>query len=106
MLNSWRLSVLASAAVLSAGGCADFPGSKCESTRCAEDATIGAEVQKQIDQRAALRFANIYVRTTDHTVYLDGLVDTDLERLEAEEIASAVPGVEKVYNGLSVNGNR
>jgi osmotically-inducible protein OsmY len=41
----------------------------------------------------------------DHTVYLYGLVDTDIQRLMAESLAQQVPGVTKVVNSISLQGN-
>jgi osmotically-inducible protein OsmY len=38
-------------------------------------------------------------------VYLEGLVDTEIDRSQADEIARAVPGVLQVHNELALNGN-
>jgi osmotically-inducible protein OsmY len=100
-----RLTVLAFVAVLSGGACADFPGRKCESAECADDARISAEVKKQIDARSSLRFFGIRVWTVDRAVYLDGMVDTEVDRGLAEDIARAVPGVKAVYDWTYLSGN-
>ena len=71
----------------------------------AADMQIRAEVTQRINDRPVLRFANIDVQSFDHDVYLNGLVDTGAESAQAEAIASSVPGVRRVYNGLGVNGN-
>jgi osmotically-inducible protein OsmY len=96
MVTTRHLTTLALAAVLS--GAAYAQGS-------ADDAQINAEVQKQIREQPSLRFHNISVRTVDHKVYLQGLVDTRSEFQEAGLVAGSVPGVTKVYNGLGLDGN-
>lgn len=95
-------SVLASAAVLSTWACASLAGGQCASPECADDARIGAEVQKQIDSRASLRFFNIRVRTVDGVVYLEGTVDTQADRGLVEQVARGVPGVKSVNDGIYV----
>jgi len=69
------------------------------------DMQIRADVTRRINERHALRFANIDVQSFHHDVYLNGLVDTAAESAQAEAIARTVPGVRKVYNGLGLNGN-
>jgi len=70
-----------------------------------DDAQIRAAVLQQIDDRSELKFDNIAVRSVDHVVYLEGLVDTRVDQEEAATIAAAVPGVTKVYNELALSGN-
>ena len=96
MFTSRRLSVLVLAAVLSGGAHAKADG---------DDLRISAEVQKQIDQQPSLKFYNITVRSYHHVVYLEGLVDSRMDRSEAGAIARSVPGVQRVYNDLSMGGN-
>jgi osmotically-inducible protein OsmY len=102
MLASRRLTVLAFAAAISAGGCASF---QCNSADCADDARIRAAVLQQIQQRPSLSTFQIDVQAHKHEVYLYGLVDTELDRGRAGDIAFAVPGVKKVYNALELQGN-
>jgi osmotically-inducible protein OsmY len=96
MSTSRNLTVLMLAAAMAGGAYAKADG---------EDAKISAEVQKRIDERPSLRFYNISVRTFDHVVYLEGLVDTNFDRSQTEAITRTVPGVTKVYDKLSLNGN-
>jgi osmotically-inducible protein OsmY len=96
MLTCRNLTVLLAAAAVSLGAYADPKQ---------EDAQIRAEVQKQINESPSLKFHNISVRSVDHVVYLQGLVDTRVDRNQAGAIARAVPGVKKVYNELALNGN-
>jgi len=96
MSTSRYLTVLALAVVMAGSVYARGDG---------EDEKLRAEVQKQIDDRPSLKFYGISVRTVDHVVYLEGLVDTNFDRSQAEAIARAVPGVKKVYDKLVLNGN-
>jgi len=93
---SRSLTVLALAAVLSGATYAAVDP---------DDTQISAEVQKQINERPALKFYNISVRTVHHVVVLEGLVDTNFDRSQAEAIARAVPGVTRVSDKLTLNGN-
>jgi osmotically-inducible protein OsmY len=104
MFASRRLtrSVLACAAVLSTWACTSVMGGQCASPECADDARIGAEVKKQIEDRASLRFFNIRVRTVDRVVYLEGTVDTQADRGLVEQVARGVPGVKAVNDGIYV----
>lgn len=103
MFVSTRVKALVLVAALSAGACADYW--KCGSAACQQDAALRKEVQQQIDARDSLKFFRIDVQTYDRAVYLQGLVDTEADRQRAGVIASAVPGVRKVYNALELNGN-
>jgi osmotically-inducible protein OsmY len=69
------------------------------------DRQIRAQVLKQIDKRPALRTENIDVQSFHHDVYLYGVVSTRIDGEAAEAIASAVPGVKKVYNATASPGN-
>ena len=104
MSKSARLYLLAVAAALSTSGCAQMFG-RCDSSDCAEDARIRAEVQKQMDESPSLRFFSIHVEAHNQAVYLEGLVDTRVDRNNATDLARAVPGVKMVYNELGLRGN-
>lgn len=97
----WVAAAALAANVLLAG-CAVFE--PC-TAQCLADAKLRQDVQQQINLRPSLRFFNIDVQTHDQAVYLEGLVDTEVDRSEAQEIAMSVAGVKKVYNGLELNGN-
>ncbi len=100
-----RLTLAALAVALSAAGCADLAGYRCTSAACEEDARIRAAVSKQIYEEPALRMFHIDVQTYQRDVYLTGLVDTRVDQSHAERIALGVPGVRRVYNGLTLDGN-
>ena len=67
------------------------------------DAQLRAEVMRRFNDRPELRFHNIDVQSFQHDVYVYGLVDTRAESEEAGTVASGVPGVRKVYNGLALS---
>jgi osmotically-inducible protein OsmY len=86
-------------------GCAAIQ--KCGVGGCPADAVITAAVEGQLRQHPALEPPNLLsVQTIDRVVYLNGLVDTPLEREMAESVASATPGVMRVVNSIGISGNR
>jgi osmotically-inducible protein OsmY len=68
------------------------------------DSWVRAEVQRRINERPSLRSFNIVVYTDHQDVYLQGVVDTTLDRELGDAIARTVPSVRNVYNGLAVFG--
>jgi osmotically-inducible protein OsmY len=75
---------------------------KCGFAGCPGDAKITAEVLALIDQYPALAAPNsVRVQTMDHVVYLNGQVNTELERSTAESVALSVPGVRRVLNSIN-----
>jgi osmotically-inducible protein OsmY len=102
MNQSARSSVLALGCFLAnaLAGCAAYD--KCGFQGCPGDARINAEVQALIAQHPALQPPNlIYVQTLDRVVYLSGMVDTSTERLLAESVAQAAPGVRQVVDSIA-----
>jgi osmotically-inducible protein OsmY len=86
-------------------GCAAYR--KCGFGGCPSDAEITAEVRALFDQHPVLEPPNLLeVRTLDHVVYLNGVVDTDTQRLMAESIAHQAKGVTKVVNSIGLSGGR
>jgi len=70
------------------------------------DEKITADVQARLDKIADLGPPHsITVQTRNHTVYLNGQVDTGLEKRMAESVAMKVPGVTTVVNGIDVSHN-
>jgi osmotically-inducible protein OsmY len=85
---------------LSLSACAAYH--KCGFRGCPGDAAITADVEAQIRLHPALEAPNsIHVQTLDHTVYLTGQVDTELQRSLAESLARAVKGVTRVANSIT-----
>jgi len=86
-------------------GCAAYR--KCGFEGCPGDAKITAEVSTLLNQHPELVGANsLYVQTLDHEVYLNGLVDTPLQRETAESIARQAPRVAGVVNMIAVNNEK
>ena len=104
MIPCRRLSfaALVLLSVLTLAGCA--APRKCESGGCADDAQITATIEKQLYENKAIATWEIKVQTIAHTVYLYGLVDTNVQRSFIEETARKTAGVEKVVNSISIRG--
>lgn len=76
---------------------------KCGFNGCPGDSQITADVRALLDQHpGAAAPGAVSVQTLDGVVYLYGVVDTDLMRQEAEEIALQAPHVKKVVNSIGV----
>jgi osmotically-inducible protein OsmY len=75
---------------------------KCGFAGCPGDAQISADVYALFDKHQSLAPGAVSVQTLDGVVYLYGVVDTDLMRTEAQEIAMQAPHVKKVVNSIGV----
>jgi osmotically-inducible protein OsmY len=76
---------------------------KCGFAGCPGDAQITADVRALLDQHPGVGSPGaVSVQTLDGVVYLYGVVDTDLMRAEAQEIAMQAPHVTKVVNSIGV----
>jgi osmotically-inducible protein OsmY len=85
-------------------GCAVFP--KCAPENCAADAEITANVNAVLAAHTELGPpGTIRVQTINKVVYLNGLVNSDLERQSVEALALAVPDVKDVVNSVSPRAN-
>jgi osmotically-inducible protein OsmY len=96
------LAPIALLSLLSLAGCA--AQRKCESVACADDAQITARIEKLLYDNKAIATWDIKVQTINHTVYLYGIVDTNVQRAFIEESARKTQGVEKVVNSISIKG--
>jgi hyperosmotically inducible protein len=87
-------------------GCAVYETyEKCGFAGCPDDQRITRDVQALFDQHPVLEPPNlIEVKTLDHVVYLNGLVDTDLERQLAASVAAEAKGVTRVINSIGLSG--
>ena len=86
-------------------GCVAYE--KCGFRGCPGDAEITAEVRALFDQHPALEPPNLLeVQSLDHIVYLNGVVDTDMQRQMAESVAHQAKGVAKVVNSIGLSGGR
>lgn len=97
------LLALLVAIAASIGGCATLDTWRKCGAGCPGDAEISAAVRARLYQHTEMLAPNrVYVSTLDGIVYLSGEVVTDTQRLDAEEIARATPGVTRVVNVLSL----
>ena len=103
-MKALKLSgALALAAALACALPACAPFEKCGFAGCPGDAQISAAVRALFDRHPELGPPGLLsVKTLDGVVYLDGVVDTDLVRQEAQAIALQAHGVRKVVNSLGV----
>jgi osmotically-inducible protein OsmY len=82
-------------------GCATYQ--KCGFSGCPGDAKLTAAVNASMRNYPSLEAPNsVRVQTIDHVVYLYGQVGTDLQRLMAQDVAIAVPGVKRVVNSIGL----
>jgi osmotically-inducible protein OsmY len=89
---------------VSLGGCASF--GKCDTAGCVADAKISAEVSALLADHTELGApGQLRVQTINGVVYLNGLVNTELDRRNAEAIAYQADGVREVVNSIDVQGN-
>jgi len=88
--------------LVSLSGCAAHH--KCDANACADDKAITAKIEAALYANAAIATWDIQVQTINHTVYLYGLVDTNVQRAFIEETAHKTEGVEKVVNSISIRG--
>jgi osmotically-inducible protein OsmY len=97
----YRLIVPITLLIGTLSGCATYH--KCGFGECAGDSKITAAVNASIRNYPSLEAPNVVrVQTIDHVVYLYGQVDTDLQRLMAQDVALAVPGVTRVVNSIGL----
>ena len=71
-------------------------------TRPISDASISVAVQAKLIRDHASHFPRINVETEHGVVNLTGVVKTDSQRSQAEDLASQVDGVVKVNNNLQI----
>ena len=106
MRNPKRLSPLALSFLLVAAlqGCAVFP--KCSPENCDADAEIKRNVEAVFAEHTELGApGTIRVQSINKVVYLNGLVNSDLERQSAEALALQVPNVKDVVNSITPRSN-
>lgn len=93
MINPVRFALAAGFLAASAFGTAAFAQNE-------EEAQVSQTVLAQLKQNPALLGDQLHVETIGRTVYLSGVVDSPIERANAEKIAKALPQVSQVVNLL------
>jgi osmotically-inducible protein OsmY len=97
---------VALAVAASLGACAPVDTLRKCGAGCPGDAQVTAAVRARLDEHTELLAPNrVYVSTLDGVVYLTGEVATDLQRLDAETVARATPGVLRLVDLISVEYN-
>jgi len=94
---------LSSAVVLAAAfaGCATYE--KCGLKGCPGDAKVTADVRAALDQHPELGASgSIEVQTLDHVVYLNGFVNSGLERSITVSLVQQVPGATRVVDSIAI----
>jgi osmotically-inducible protein OsmY len=95
------VSILVIALSSAMTGCAGYR--KCGFSGCPGDAEISAEVRSLFGKHSELGpSASFHIQTIDRTVYLNGLVDTEFERRNAEAIALQAANVKEVINSIGI----
>lgn len=72
--------------------------------RNAQDELITAQVRTRLTASSAVRAINVNIETFQGNVYLMGFARSDHELRRAAEIASVVPGVQRVVSFMQVRG--
>jgi osmotically-inducible protein OsmY len=78
---------------------------KCGLSGCPGDARITADIRAKLYSRPDIFDGDISVQTLDRIVYLYGIVDTDVERIEVIATARSAPGVADVVDSLTIRNN-
>jgi osmotically-inducible protein OsmY len=79
---------------------------KCSPENCATDAKITADVGNMFGEHAEFGPpGTIHVQTINGVVYLNGQVNSDMERQSAETLVLKVQNVKDVVNSLNARSN-
>lgn len=79
-------------------GLAGCAAETCNDHPCTADEKLIEAVRASIHQHSELLTDQIRVQAEDGTVYLYGLVSTNVEKVEVEKAAQSTAGVKKVIN--------
>src|SRR5467141_2578806 len=99
------IPVYSLARVLALGGAVSGCATESSGERMMDE-KITAELQSRLDKIADLEPPHsIVVQTPNHIVYLNGAVDTGVEKRMAGSIAMQITGVTQVANGIAASHN-
>jgi hyperosmotically inducible periplasmic protein len=99
------LGLLTTAAIGTFSGCASSSNSRStgQSTgQYMDDKTLQRQVTAALGDNPDYKFDQVNVDTYRGTVQLSGFVDTDEQKMKAEDIAKNVQGVTDVVNNITV----
>src|SRR5262249_11511750 len=71
--------------------------------RYVDDQSITGKVKARLTEDKTSNFTRIAVKTIDGVVYLEGVVDSEADRVTAGNIARGVPEAARVENQLQVS---
>ena len=98
--SAFTLALLLTVAL---AGCA--ASQSCPPGGCEGDAKIRQLVEQMIYDNKAIQPFSITVQAKNGTVYLYGIVDTQLQKRVLEDETAKIPGVKGVVNSITVRGN-
>jgi hypothetical protein len=75
----------------------------CRDHVCTPDEKLVEAVTANIHSHSALLTDHLRVQSEDGVVYVYGLVSTNVELVDVEEVAKATPGVKRVVNMCAVD---
>lgn len=81
-----------------------FVGEPSDAMRSAQDEWITAQIRTRLTASSAVRAINVNIETFHGNVYLMGIARSQDELQRAAEIASVVPGVQRVVSFMRVRG--
>jgi hypothetical protein len=84
----------------SSTGCETTHDERSEGRR-KDDKEITESIKKKLDNETVYKFDGVSVNTFGGVVQLSGFVNTEPQKLRAQEIAEHTDGVEQVINGLA-----
>jgi hyperosmotically inducible protein len=91
---------IALALFLSLAGCASLTGQT--TGQYVDDSTITASVKAKLAADRISNFTRIDVDTTNKVVSLNGVVESPVQKVRAEQLAMQVSGVRRVENNLQI----
>lgn len=92
----------AAATLLIMSGCQSTPKDERSEGRALDDKHITAHVEKGLEQEPTYKFNGVDVSTFAGVVQLSGFVNTDGQRIRAQQIAEDTDGVKEVKNGIAL----
>src|SRR5262245_7945265 len=84
-----------------APGCTTLTGRS--TGRYVDDQSITGKVKARLTENKTSNFTRIAVKTIDGVVYLEGVVDSEVDRSNAENVARSIPEATRVVNQLQVS---
>src|SRR5579859_3840630 len=97
---SFKCSLPLLMALFMLAGCA---AETCQDHACSPDEKLVEAVKANINRHSALLSDHLRVQADHGVVYVYGLVSTNVELAEVENVAKATPGVTRVVNMCAID---